>query len=329
MNLILSLFVVLTLTLSTYICEAGLHQFDQDVLEDVDEDNSDDYLYHLDDSYLLANPRFPGQDAPVGYTPETLEKQFQKAVKAFDEFQYEKCLKKIREYEKMAQKPPYKLSDSRKVTVIAYKAYSYKYLKQYEKAIAYFEDLINLLPIAGLKKECVFVTYLEHAHCYLCIGQEETFIRKVKQIVNMKIGPTLADLQASNFMINHQPCFHDHELIQQDRVVLNELMATNLGLKVVDLKIQDQLVPKMCTCGHTDEDVQHCRRMCGAIGIFGTLITAFSGNFQLTVAAIVGFGYFQIECENCCLNGWGSENCCKHLKQAIQQALNQQALEGL
>lgn len=63
--------------------------------------------------------------------------------------------------------------------------------------------------------ECIFSVYWQHASCYYEMGKPEVCKNRINRLVRLGIGPTLDDLQARNFAINRQPCFHTHELINK------------------------------------------------------------------------------------------------------------------
>jgi hypothetical protein len=108
-------------------CECE-HVYDEDVIALIDAEGdcySDEGLYRQD------NPKTQMQ-----YSGPKPEKILQQAQYAFDTFRYNKCIEKIKEYERVAFPPPYDFpSPQEKLVILAYKAYSNRFLKKYDSAL--------------------------------------------------------------------------------------------------------------------------------------------------------------------------------------------------
>lgn len=121
-----------------FACECS-HVYDAGIRAIIDAEidiDMDDYLYKKKfQSQLIYGIELPD--------PKKILKQ---AQYAFDSFRYNKCLEKIRDYERFAFPPPYDFpSAEEKLVILAYKAYSNRFLKKYDSAIHYFEEMIELL----------------------------------------------------------------------------------------------------------------------------------------------------------------------------------------
>lgn len=195
------IFIILAFCLNALasVCECA-HVYDAGVIAiiDAEGDTVFDDFYEKEDIKL--------QMMYVGPKPETLLKQ---AEYAFDTFRYNKCLEKIKEYEKVNYPPPYDYpSPEEKLTILAYKAYSNRFLKKYDSAIHYFEEMIDIIKHTdNLSPECRFITYYEHAICYLLKGNRKEFQNRVKRIVELDIAPKYEYYVKNDFKIHHQPCF--------------------------------------------------------------------------------------------------------------------------
>lgn len=309
----------------SFCCEP-LHIFDDSVIIDDDEPN-DDYLYCLDD-YEYA--QFNIQTNQANYAqPHPPEYYLNKAIKAYDLFKYDKCIQYIKEYERETSRPPRLPSNEEKVLALSYKAYCKKYQKKYESATDYFEELIQLMKKGGYAPECLFSVYLQHASCYAGMGKKEKCKEKIKKLIDLNIGPTLADLQARNYMVNSQPCFHMHELRGEDRMIINEIIAAALGENIASLQQQGQLIPTFANCCYTNEKIEFCQTICRRLFGYAGVAVVFIPNKLAQAAALIALVEFEMECTGCCESGLGSENCCKNLKWAIQTAMNMNPLEGI
>lgn len=314
-------FCFLHLCASTCGCQ---HFYDEDVIaliEKEGDDYSDDYLYTKRLAALMVNPH-PGPKP---------EKIIQQAAYAFDSFRYNKCLEKIKEYERVAFPPPYDYpSPEEKLTILAYKAYSNKFLKKYESAIAYFEDMIEILKRDDcLAPECKFITYFEHAHCYLLNGNKKGYKSRIKKIVDLDIAPKYDYYKNNGFKIHHQPCFHQHDLNNFERFVFKEIAPIALGKELyAKLESQDEM-PKIRTVADNHENKRFCRRMCARAGYISAIIVGCITKRVDATIAILALGELLIDCEDCCEEGWGSKNCCSEIKWAFKQACQQHMLDGL
>lgn len=124
---------------------------------------------------------------------------------------------------------------------------------------------------------------------------------------SMKIGPTIKELKANNYRINRQPCFHEQELVQSDKMVVNEIIATTLGENIVAL--DGNFIPTNCTC--TNEDPYFCTEWCTRIAGFASVACAFIPNKAAQIVALYALVEFSAQCERCC-EEWGHKNCCQN-----------------
>lgn len=317
---ILSLLYPLFLGMTCFVnsCPFDLHHDPSIEIEDEIED-LDDLLYDVKKVQLYNEPTPP-------------EKHLKKAVRAYDQHKYRRCLEYIKEYQKALEtngaRPPYyynQLTNEQKVLIHSYKAYCKKKLKSYESAQEHFAELIDLMKDNGYKSECLFMIYWQHASCYYFMGHKEKCKDRIKKLVNMEIGPTIKELKANNYRINRQPCFHEQELIREDRMIINEIIANTLGKNIIDL--EGEYIPTNCTC--TDEDPYFCAEWCTRIGGYATVACACIPYKPVQIFALFLLVEFSAQCEQCCEKGLGHENCCRKLKKSIQYAFDQERLDEI
>lgn len=297
-------------------CSFDLHHDPNIEIEDEIED-LDDLLYDMKKTQFYYNE------------PKSPEVHLKKAIRAYDQRRYGRCLEYLKDYERALEtdgaNPPYyynQLTKEQKVLIYSYKAYCKKNLKSYESAKDYFAELINLMKDGGYKSECLFMVYWQHASCYYFMGHKNTCKDRIKRLVEMEIGPTIKELKANNYRINRQPCFHEQELVKGDKMVINEIIATALGKNIIAL--DGEYIPINCTC--TNEDPTFCADWCTRIGGYATIACAFIPHKPTQVFALWALVEFTAECEKCCEKGLGHDNCCRILKRALQYALDQERI---
>lgn len=249
------LFIVLTvcLRIPTIACECA-HIYDEDVVSLIDSEG-DTYL----DDYLYQSDGIKTQMI-YGIEPPNPKKIIQQAQYAFDSFRYNKCLEKIKEYERVAFPPPYDFpSAEEKLMILAYKAYSNRFLKKYDSAINYFEEMIDIIKKTDyLAPECRFITYFEHAQCYLLKGDRKEFHNRIKKIINADIAPKYDYYVKNNFKIHHQPCFHHHELKEEERMIFKEIAPRALGKELYTLLEERGETPKIRTVANDNGNSEFC-----------------------------------------------------------------------
>lgn len=324
MHIFLFTILIICLRSIAFACECS-HVYDAEVIALIDAEGdicSDDYLYLKEDRQSQMIYGIEHQN------PKTILKQ---AQYAFDSFRYNKCLEKIKEYERVAFPPPYDFpSPEEKLVILAYKAYSYRFLKKYDSAINYFEEMIDIIKKADyLAPECRFITYFEHAQCYLLKGDRKEFKNRIKKIIELDIAPPYEYYVKNNFKIHHQPCFHSHELSNHERIVFKELAPVLLGKELYAILEEKGETPKIRTIANKEGDSEFCRRMCARASYISALIVLCITKKSAAMAATVALGELLVDCDVCCKEGWGSENCCRELKWALKQACQQDMLDGL
>lgn len=318
------IFLIFAFCLSSFAsaCECE-HVYDADVIAIIEAEGdsySDDYLYRKEDlKTQMLNP---------GIRPEKI---LQQAAYAFDTFRYNKCLEKIKEYERVAFPPPYDFpSPGEKLTILAYKAYANRFLKRYDTAINYFEEMIDIIKQTDyLTPECKYITYLEHANCYLLKGDRKEFQNRIKKIIELDIAPKYDYYVKKGFKIHHQPCFHDHALKYEERFVFKEIAPLILGEKLYATLEAKGETPKFYTVSDHQENKEFCRRMCYRVGTISAIIVGCITRKKEAAIAAAALSELLIDCDICCTEGFGSENCCRDLKWAFQQACQQHLLDGL
>lgn len=240
MRVLLFVILISCLRVSTIACECA-HIYDANIISLIDSEGDnyrDDYLYQKDDIKTQMI---------YGIEPPNPKKILQQAQYAFDSFRYNKCLEKIKEYERAAFPSPYDFpSVEEKLVILAYKAYSNRFLKRYDSAINYFEEMIEIIKKTDyLAPECRFITYFEHAQCYLLKGDRKGFQNRIKKIIDADIAPKYDYYIENNFKIHHQPCFHYHELKQEERMVFKEIAPIALGKELYALLEEREEIPKI------------------------------------------------------------------------------------
>lgn len=303
-------------------CECE-HLYSADIIAQIDAEGdtySDDYLYEKENHKT--------QMIDPGPKPEKI---LQQAAYAFDSFRYKKCLEKIKEYERANYPPPYDYpSQEEKLTILAYKAYCNRFLKKYDSAITYFEEMIDIIKRTDyLTPECKFITYLEHAQCYLLKGDKNEFKNRVKKIIDLGIAPKYEYYLKNDFKIHHQPCFHKHELNYHDLIVFKEVATKVLGEELYAMMEQKDQIPKIRTIAHHTGDTEFCRRMCTRATYISAIIAGCISRAPQAVGAIIILSELFIDCELCCKDGWSSKNCLQELKWIIDKICNQNLLDGL
>jgi hypothetical protein len=266
-----------------------------------------------------------------GIDPPDPKKILKQAQYAFDSFRYNKCLEKIKEYERTAFPPPYDFpSAEEKLVILAYKAYSNRFLKKYDSAINYFEEMIDIIKKTDyLAPECRFITYFEHAQCYLLKGDRKEFQNRIKKIIDADIAPKYDYYVKNNFKVHHQPCFHNHDLKYEERIVFKEIAPLILGEKLYATLEKRGETPKIRTVADRKEDSHFCRRMCYRAGTVSAIIIGCITKKKEAMVAAAALGELLVDCDICCNEGWGSENCCRDLKWVFQQVCQQHLLDGL
>lgn len=316
-----------------------LHQYDEDILNDEIQEHQDNgfkddlecnekYSGKDDDNdlYDLSNYSFDRHMAAKQKTtdhsakrpePHTAEYYLDKASQAYDKFKYEKCLDYIRDYEVRVSKPPYERTITEKVIVLAYTAYCKKALKKYSAAKDYFREMISLMKKSAFSPECLFTTHFQHACCYAHLGNMEECKERIRKLVNMDFGLNIDYLAKNDYMIHHQPCFHNHKLSNFDKLVINEIVATALGKEILELQREGKLIPTNCLCSYTNESKEFCSALCGRVGGYAAAIIALIPDRATQILALFALAEFNVECPKCCEEGLGSENCCKGLKSIL------------
>lgn len=320
------LFIIVTacLRIPALACECA-HVYDADIISLI-ESEGDTYL----DDYLYQREGIKTQMI-YGIDPPNPKKILHQAQYAFDSFRYNKCLEKIKEYERTAFPPPHDFPSSKeKLVILAYKAYANKFLKKYDSAINYFEEMIDIIKKTDhLALECKFITYLEHAHCYLLKGDKKEYKNRVKKILDLDIAPRYEYYVKNGFKIHHQPCFHNHEMKYEEKIIFKEAAPKLLGEELYAMMEAREETPKIYTVANNTHDNQFCRRMCSrATTIIAVIVGCITQKAQ-AAAAIMILSELMIDCDICCNEGWGSKNCLEELKWVLSQVCNQNLLDDL
>lgn len=328
-----TIFVVIIFKLHS--SETSLHEFDSSIIieEECDgkycddesielimDDERDELLYDLTYTFPIESQSISQEYANKNLQSrkEPLENFVQRMAKAFDSMKYKKCLECVADYEHEIHRPPRVSTRRENILALSYKAYSKYYLKSYKSALRSFDEIINLMKVeGGYHKECLFFLYLQHACCYAALGKSEKAKKLIKKLVDLQIGPTIDDLKARNYAINRQPCFHEHPLIQEERLVINDIVATALGQSIVDLKNKGQLIPTCMNCSITNEKIELCETICHRFIGYASVASAFIPNKALQAFVLYVLVEFGLECPKCCNQGLGSEHCCKNLKWVL------------
>lgn len=215
--------------------------------------------------------------------------------------------------------PAYKGSVIEKVIALAYRAYCKKNLKKYSSAKDYFRDIISLMKKAEFNPECLFTTYFQHATCYAHLGRIDECKERLRKLANMDLGLDIHTLAKNDYMICHQPCFHYHKFSIYDKLVINEIVATGLGKDILALQKEGKLIPTDRLYIDTNETKESCAAFCRRIGHYAAIAIAFIPDTLTRIAVSVALAEFDVECQICCEEGLGSENCCKGLKSVLQK----------
>lgn len=317
---IYTVLLCLFINLSSHACECE-HLYELEIMTtiDLEEDiERDDYLYEMGRYQDLYKK-----------DPDRLLKE---ATYAFDKFKYNKCLEKIKEYERyITPPPPQVISVKDEIIISTYKAYCNRFLKRYHTAINYFENVIKLLDLADrevLSPECKFITYVEHAQCYLLKGDKAGFKKRMKKIFDMKLAPNYQYYVDNDFEIHHQPCFHYHKLNTMESFVFNQAAPLLLGEELFANMARNQQVPKVYTKAQVDDE-PFCRRLCARASYVSALLIGLVTKSEKAMALTIALAELLIDCETCCKEGLGSENCLSDFKTILNNACNQELLEGL
>ena len=180
-----------------------------------------------------------------------------------------------------------------------------------------------------LSPECKFITYYEHALCYLLKGDRKEFQSKIKKIIDLDVAPKYDYYVKNNFKIHHQPCFHNHELRYQESIVFKEIAPLILGDKLYATLEARGETPRIRTIANGGENTHFCRRMCYRAGTLSAIIVGCITRKKEAIAAAAALGELLIDCDVCCEEGWGSSNCCRDIKWVFYQACQQHLLDGL
>lgn len=318
-----------------------LHQYEEDIHDEIHEDvdsgfkddlecsleqigdHDDNDLYDLSnfsfDKYKAAKPK-PTDMPSKRPEPHTPEYYLEKASYAYDTFKYKKCLDYIHDYEVRINQPTYEKTLNEKVIALAYRAYCKKALKKYSSAKDYFAEMISIFKKDPfLSPECLFMTYFQHASCYAHMGKMGECEEKIRKIANMDFGLSIDYLVKKDYIIHRQPCFHYHKFSTDDKFVINEILATALGNDILTQQKQGKLIPGNCHCGQTNESKEFCAETCKWLVGIGELAASFIPHIPTRIAVMIAIIKFDVECERCCEEGFGSENCCKGLKSILEK----------
>jgi tetratricopeptide (TPR) repeat protein len=302
-----------------FSCECE-HQYDEEIIREVDQELD---IYNDDTLYEVVH-------IPSQYNPQPdPEKTLKKAAYAFDSFRYNKCLEYIKQYERVLVLPMQIIPNDKKLTILAYKAYCKKFLKRYDSAIEFFEEMIVLLNKSDiLSPECKFITYLEHAHCYLLSGNREEYQKRIKKIIELRIAPTYDYYASKGFKIHHQPCMHDHQLKKAECIIFHEVTPKLLGEELYTSMVKSKQTPKIYTVAQLD-DQEECRRLCARASYISAFIIGTITKSSLAGAATIALGELLLDCETCCNEGWGSKNCLREIKTIFWNTCQQHILDDL
>lgn len=276
-------------------------------------------LFEDEDFSDVEDEDLEGDWIPEHYVslPEP-ENYLLKAIKAYDSYEYKKCLDYINDYEKALLKVCYRnnqrlsISNQEEAVILSYQAYSLRNLKKYESAKSAFKELADVMKKGSFHPECLFHAYFELAGCYAALGEMEKSKHGINRLVESNLGPSQADLEARNYKINRQPCFHYAPMSVEDKLIINTISATVIGERIVALQGQEELVSKICPC--SNENINSCKDWCCRIGGIAAAITNYIPNKTLQALTLMALIEFQISCLKCCEEGFGSENCLKKLK---------------
>lgn len=320
------IFIILSTSFRCLVSACGcMHTYDADVIARV-EAEGDICLDEFDQQDLTT------QIVIIENRLSPSEKLLEQAAYAFDTFRYNKCLEKIKAYEREAFPPPYEYpSPEEKLPILAYKAYCNRFLKRYDSAIKYFDEMLSIMNSLErhLAPDCLFITYFERAQCYLMKGDRKEFQHQITKIIESDTAPKYDYYVKNNFKVHHQPCFHDHELKYEERIVFKEIASKLLGKELYALMEERDETPKIRTVANNDEDKEYCRRMCGRASYICAIIVGCIVQKSLAISATWALSELLLDCENCCNEGWNSKNCCKDIKQAFEQVCQQHLLDGL
>jgi hypothetical protein len=180
-----------------------------------------------------------------------------------------------------------------------------------------------------LAPECKFITYLEHARCYLFKGDKKEFYSRLKKIIDLEIAPKYEYYVNNNFKVHHQLCFHDHDLKYEERIVFKEAAPILLGETLYATLEERGETPKIYTVADETGEKEFCRRLCYRVGTISAIIVGCITKKKEAAIAAAALSELLIDCETCCTEGWGSKNCCKDIKWALEQVCKQDLLDGL
>lgn len=308
----LKFFLISWILLNNFVllnaCECE-HIYPPEIIAEVESEYD---LSHDDNLYGIN----PNQNNV--YNPD-MEKLLQKAAYAFDTFKYEKCLEYIKEYEKYFSPRLTTMPNEKKLIILAYKAYSARYLKKYDSAIENFKEMINLSKKTDLlPPECKFITYLEHAYCYLLKGNKRAFQERITAIIEMDIAPRYEYYKEKEFTICHQPCFHNHPLSKTECFIFNALTPELLGANIIDAMTKNNQTPPIYSVSDIMDDKEFCHLICArASYVTAMIIACISNKNPQAILSAMALGELLLECEKCCDKGWGSQNCLKNIKSAF------------
>lgn len=295
-----------------------MHHYDLDVVQEVDASLDFD-----DDNLFECAPPFKNEKE------NRASKLLQSASYAYDCCKFNRCLSYIKEYENEVAPLLHLPSSAQAIVIHTYKAHCKKSLKLYDSAIAEFDIVISHINSKNLSQECNFMTHLEKAYCYLLKGDKRGFKHRIEKLFDMGIAPTYDYYVEKGFKIYRQPCFHDHAVIEEEAIVFDEIAPFLLGREVVNALTANKQTPKFFTIKNNDESVFSCRRMCHrATNIMSIIISCITKK-ATAGAACLAIGELLVDCEVCCEDGWGSENCCKTIKAVFWNACQQHLLDDL
>lgn len=298
------------------------HEYDPAILAEVDADETeatDNYLYDFSlwNEDISPEVLFRAQDIHL-----------QKATRYFDLKRFDKCLEHIRIVEKHFQGPHGHLNknETDKGKILAYKAYCLMYLKKFGGATEAFEDLINFLTTSKHYKPCLFASYFYHAYCLHASGHEKKAKEKIQKLVNMN----LVDKNQNSLVIYDQPCFHPNGINEKHLLRINQEIAEATGQQI--LALNNQFYPKIALCNNNNERKEECSENCMYLAGVAAYAAAYIPQKHIQAGVLFAIVIFQVECNKCCVDGLGSDNCLRTLKNILSASLNafnQEALDGL
>jgi hypothetical protein len=253
-------------------------------------------------------------------------KYLRMAKTAYNNCDYENCLSYIKEYEKrlktIHQDIKKDLTLEEQLTIVFYKAFSRKFMKNYKSAIDSFDEAIELLEQADFpEKECLWSAYYHKASCYWGLGKKIKCQEKISDLALMNLGPSLQDLNDRGHMIIRQPNLLNGYPQETDPLLINKSALNQMTNHLLEFHQSQLLVPKTCSCPNKNARGP-CSKNCTRQSSYAAVAASFISHLPTQIKVLLALIDFEIKALDCCESCLSHEKGPENLNLIIESALH-------